>query len=126
MLVTLELNTRDWDERATPLHCPSLLNPATVSGASAYAYKQADVQCKLVKVFLSKWYDILEHHPLASSWLSNYPHPPPDNHHRLVCNVKLYHSTPGSSIPKVHSDSSNIAGGATSITPTNNTGQPAR
>ena len=92
-LVTFELNAHDWDEKAASLpHRAPSLDPAVVSGATAYAYKQADIQRKLIGVFFTEWYDVLESQPLAASWLKKYPRPPADHRHRLVSNVKHYHS----------------------------------
>ena len=119
-LVTLELNACDWDERGgSPSHHTSPLDPRVVSGATAYAYKQADIQRKLVKVFLDDWYEDLENQPLAAFWLSRYPRPSMDHRHRLVSNVTLYHSTPHPGTHEVRDISSNVVGVATSETPTN-------
>ena len=119
-LVTFELNACDWDERgASPSHHDSPLDPGVVSGATAYAYKQADIQRKLVRVFLDDWYEVLENQPLAASWLGKYPRPSMDHRHCLVSNVKLYHSTPHPGTPKVHNISPKVVGVVTSDTPTN-------
>ena len=92
-LVTFEVNAHEWEQQATS---PSLstLEATTATGAAAYAYKQADIQHKLVKIFVDDWHDILKEQPLAASWFSDYHHPPTDQCCWLVCNVKRYHSTP--------------------------------
>ena len=119
-LVTFELNACDWDERAaSPYHHDSPLDPGVVSGATAYAYKQADIQRKLVGVFLDDWYDILENQPLAASWLSKYPRPSTDPRHRLISNVQLYHLAPHPGTPEVRDTSLKVVGVVTSNAPTN-------
>lgn len=125
VLVTLKLNASDWDERAASFHCP-FLDPVVVSGAIAYAYKQADVQRKLFEVFLNDWYDILRDQPHAASWLGEYPRPPMDNRRRLVNNVELYHPTSDPSVPEAHSVCSDDIGAIVSNTPINETGHAAK
>ena len=118
-LVTFELNACDWEQKAASAsNFATCLDPATVSGAIAYAHKQADVQRKLIKVFLSDWYGILEGQPLAASWLSNYPRPPTNTRRRLSNTVQRYHSSTDSGTPTVQGTSSDVADVATSDTPT--------
>ena len=110
-LVMTEFNAQKWDKRATtPLRNTPGLGSAAIAGAIAYAYKQADVQRKLVRVFLNDWYDVLLAQPLANSWLSNYSCPFTDNRHRLVSNAKLYHSTPQPDIHQGSQKTSSFAG----------------
>ena len=103
-LVTFESNARKWDERAASPSFPDLVEAVTVAGIAAYARKQADIHRKLINVFLGDWYEVLKEQPLAASWLSEYPRPPANQRHRLVSNVRLYHSTS----PAPHGDTSNI------------------
>jgi len=91
-LVTFELNACEWDQRATSISLHTPLASAVTTGATAYAHKQADIQRNLIKVFINDWYEVLEKQPLASSWLRKYPRPPEYQRHRLICNVRRYHS----------------------------------
>ena len=104
-LATFQLNARDWDERAAsiPEHTP-ILGSTTVAGAVAYAYKQADIQRRLVEVFLKEWHGVLEDQPLAAPWLCDYALPQASHRRRLVNNIKLYHSasTPPVDAPQVN------------------------
>jgi hypothetical protein len=94
-LATFELNADEWETRIASLpHHTSVLSLETIAGATAYAYKQAGIQRKLVRVFVEDWYAILENQPLAAAWLKQYPRPSEDPRHRLASNVKRYHSTP--------------------------------
>ena len=95
-LVTFGLKAYEWNKRATSLsNTTSGLDPTTIAGATAYTYKQADIQQRLVPVFLDDWYEMLEKQPLAATRLSKYPQPTAtDNRHRLPSNVQLYHSMP--------------------------------
>ena len=97
-LVTFEFNAGEWEQRATS---PSLsaLESTIATGAAAYAYKQADIQRQLVKIFVNDWHDILKKQPLATPWFKDYHRSRTDQRHRLVCNVKRYHSTPSRDIP---------------------------
>lgn len=106
-LVTFELNACEWDRRATS---PSLPNPtveaAAAAGVVAYARKQANLQRKLITVFIDGWRDILEGQPLAASWFGKHPHPPKNQRRRLPCNVQLYHSAPSAQ----HVDTPGVGG----------------
>ena len=93
MLATFELNTSDWDKRAGSLLLSGLaVEVAVVNGAAAYAFKQASVQRRLVKVFMDDWYTVLEGQPLSTPWLSKYTCPLEKRHNCLVCNIQHYHT----------------------------------
>jgi len=92
-LVSFELKACEWEQRATSIPLlGSAVVDAAAAGIAAYAYKQADIQRGLVKVFTDDWHEILEAQSLATSWLHKYPRPPEKRRHRLVNNVQLYHS----------------------------------
>ena len=92
-LVTFELNACEWDQRVVSFsHHSSAVGATVAAGIAAYARKQANIQCELVKVFINSWYQILGEQHCAASWLSKYPPPPEHQHHHLVSNIKLYHA----------------------------------
>ena len=92
-LATFELNTSDLDKRAGSLLLSgSAVEAAVVNGAAAYAFKQASIQRRLVKVFMNNWYTILEGQPLSAHWLSKYTRLLEKRRNRLVCNVQRYHA----------------------------------
>ena len=87
-LVTFEWNAHEWEQ------CAALPNPvgdATAAGITAYAYKQANVQRSLIKVFINDWYEVLTDQPHAAPWLREYSPPAENRRRRLVNNVRLYH-----------------------------------
>ena len=105
-LVTFEYNACEWEQRATR-SLPATLDPTTVAGAAAYAYKQAKIHRQLVTLCITDWYEILEGQPLAKPWLENYDRPPKSQCRRLGCNVKLFHSS--SPAPRVDAHDANNA-----------------
>ena len=75
-MATFELNASDWDKRAGSLLLSgSAVEAAVVNRAATYAFKQASVQRRLVKVFMNNWYTVLEGQPLSAPWLSKYTRP---------------------------------------------------
>ena len=92
-LATFELNASDWDKRAGSLLLSgSAVEAAVVNGAATYAFKQASVQHRLVKVFMNDWYTVLEGQPRSTPWLSKYTRPLKKRRNRLVCNIQRYHA----------------------------------
>ena len=118
-LVTFQLNACKWDERATspPPSPPRPVEAVAAAGVAAYAHKQADTQRKLIDVFIRDWYEVLKEQPLAASWLNNYTRPSQKQRHRLVSNVRVYHSAS----PTPHGDTLNVGnappGGADAVSP---------
>ena len=80
---------REWEGRALT---SKDVDNTTKHGISAYAHKQAAIYRKLVDVFILNWYECLKQKSLGSSWLKDYPIPPPVKRQRLTSNVHLYHS----------------------------------
>ena len=63
MLVTFEWNVQKWETMALSPPPPSAhmtFDNTTLLGVAAYAYKQADIQQKMFKVFLNDWYHALK------------------------------------------------------------------
>ena len=97
-LATFEWNAQEWETFAiSPPLGDSAIDATTIGGVAAYAYKQADVQRKMVKTFADDWYHLLEQQSPKLSWLEGYPRPPDIKRCCLVSNVQLYH-------PGVHTD----------------------
>ena len=69
-LVTFKGDACKWERWATssPLGDPTIDN-MTSSGIASYAYKQANIQRKMVGVFIKDWYQTLDEKSLGSSWL---------------------------------------------------------
>ena len=91
-LVTFEWNACEWERRAaSPSLSDSAIDGTTAMGIASYAYKQADVQRKMIGVFVNSWHGLIEKISPGSSWLSKYTPPSKDKQRRLVSNVRLYH-----------------------------------
>ena len=98
----LEWNSQEWEFLATsPPPGDSAIDSATLAGIAAYANKKADVQRRMVSIFVSDWYRLLEQLPLDLpllkgsldlSWLKKYTPPPAAKRNHLVSNAHLYHS----------------------------------
>ena len=112
-LAYFEWDMREWKAfGSNPPDVPAA-DAQTQVGVSSYAFKQADIRRRLMETCLGDWFNILEVHSLGSSWLRRFPRPPDNKCHRLLSNVKLYHSTPSvpdptSSLPCVHTIPSKI------------------
>lgn len=92
-LATFTWNADEWERRAASVSVVgSTIDETTALGIVAYAYKQANIQRRMVKVFIDDWYDALDQRSLGSSWLSEYSRPSKDKHRRLISNVGRYHS----------------------------------
>lgn len=93
-LVTLEWNAKEWETLAAtpppPTH-GSNFDISTMVGMAAYAYKQAEIQRRMVTTFVNEWRKTLNDHSPSSSWLEGYPSSPDDKRRRLISNVRLYH-----------------------------------
>jgi hypothetical protein len=91
-LAMIKWNAHEWDTLTTSSSpSGSAIDTVTAAGITAYVYKQAAIQRKMVDVFFSDWYLALKDRSLGSSWLADYTVPPENKRHRLPSNVQLYH-----------------------------------
>ena len=91
-LVTFEWNAQEWETFAiSPPLGDSAIDATAIAGVAAYAYKQVDIQRKMIKTFADDWYPLLEQLSPNLSWLKQYPRPPDIKRRRLVSNVQIYH-----------------------------------
>ena len=63
-----------------------------VNGVMAYGKKQADIYCRMAKLFIDDWYHRLAWLPFKVKWLKNYPRPLEIKRNHLVSNIWLYHN----------------------------------
>ena len=89
--------TCEWEKRAVspPVDGPGV-DDMIRKGTSAYAYRQAEVYCKMMDIFISSWYECLKEKGLGSPWLKQYSPPSQTKRCHLVSLVKLYHSVSAS------------------------------
>ena len=93
-LAYFEWERREWEISGSNSPRLPTADAAIPAGVSLYAYKQAEIQRRLIESCLCDWYNILQEQSLGSSWLKTYPRPQDNGRHRLCSNVQLYHSPP--------------------------------
>lgn len=94
-LAYFEWKACEWERHATtpPLGCQAI-DKTTAAGITSYAYKQANVQREMVKVFIDDWHELLKENALGSYWLDEWTTPSGNKRRCLPSNVRLFHSEP--------------------------------